>query len=69
MTDLTLQVKDAVNPEAIQRLESILVQMDGVERALVDTDDGEVKIEYDEKQISAENIKKRVQEHGLHIEA
>jgi cation transport ATPase len=69
MTDLTLQLKEAVNPEAIQRIESMLVQIEGVERALFDTDDGEVKIEYNEKQISAENIQKRVQEHGLHLEA
>ncbi|MGG1401317.1 heavy metal-associated domain-containing protein [Bacillus salipaludis] len=69
MTNLTLQVKEAVNPEAIQRIESMLVQIEGVERALVDTDDGEIKIEYNEKQISAENIQKRVKEHGLHLEA
>ncbi|MDQ6598400.1 hypothetical protein E2K98_15135 [Bacillus salipaludis] len=69
MNNLTLQLKEAMNLEAIQTLESILIQIDGVERALVDTDDGEVKIEYNEMQITPENIQKRVQQHGLHLEA
>ena len=42
--------------------------MEGIERALVDIEDGEVKIEYNENQVSQEKIKKRIQQHGMHIQ-
>lgn len=43
------------------------MQIDGIERALVDIDDGEVKIKYDETQVGHEKIKNRIQQHGLHL--
>lgn len=68
VANLTIYVKDAVNERPIQSLESILSQMDGIERALVDTEDGEVKIEYNETQVSPEKIKETVLQHGLNLE-
>lgn len=64
---MTIYVKEAVNEQPIQTLETFLVQMDGIERALVDIEDGEVKIEFDENLVSQEKIKKRIQQHGLHL--
>ncbi|MFJ8245020.1 hypothetical protein [Peribacillus asahii] len=64
---MTIYVKEAVNEQPIQTLETILVQMDGIERALVDIEDGEVKITYNETQINQEKIKHRIQQHGLHL--
>lgn len=67
MEDMTIYVKEAVNEQPIQTLETILIQLNGIERALVDMDDGEVKITYNENQVSQEKIKNRIKQHGLHI--
>ncbi|MFC3882131.1 heavy-metal-associated domain-containing protein [Bacillus songklensis] len=67
MANTTIYVKEATAEQPIQTLESILVQIDGVERALVDMEDGEVKIEYNEEQVTQEQIVKRIQQHGLHL--
>ncbi|MFP5114937.1 heavy-metal-associated domain-containing protein [Bacillaceae bacterium C204] len=64
---MTIFVKEAVSEQPIQTLETILVQLNGVERAMVDIEDGEVKIEYDENQVSNESIKARILQHGLHL--
>ncbi|MGJ9385361.1 MULTISPECIES: heavy-metal-associated domain-containing protein [Salipaludibacillus] len=58
---MTLFIKEATNEEPIQTLETVLMQMDGIERALVDTKDGEVKITYHESQISEEEITGTIQ--------
>ncbi|MEH7095220.1 cation transporter [Neobacillus vireti] len=68
MANLTIYVKEAVNNQPIQSLESILSQMEGIERALVDTADGEVKIEYNETQVSPEKIRETVLQHGLNLQ-
>jgi copper chaperone CopZ len=65
---MTIHVKEAVNEQPIQTLETVLVQMEGIDRALVDIEDGAVKIEYNENQVSQEKIKKRIQQHGMHIQ-
>ena len=65
---ITIYVKEAINEQPIQTLETILLQIDGVERALVDMEDGEVKITYNESQVAQEKIKTRIQQHGLHIQ-
>jgi copper chaperone CopZ len=65
---MTIYVKEAVNEQPILTLETVLVQMEGIERALVDIEDGEVKIEYNENQVSQEKIKERIQQHGMHIQ-
>jgi copper chaperone CopZ len=67
VADMTLFIKEATSMLPIQTLETVLMQMDGVERALVDTEDGEVKITYNENQVAQENIINRIQEHGLHL--
>ncbi|PLR77508.1 hypothetical protein CU633_10255 [Bacillus sp. V3-13] len=67
MAQMTIYVKEAVNEQPIQTLETILSQMDGIERALVDIEDGEVKITYDETQVAQEKIKTRIEQHGLHV--
>lgn len=65
---MTIYVREAVKDQPIQTLETILTQMEGIDRALVDIEDGEVKIEYNENQISQEKIKNNIIQHGLHIQ-
>ncbi|MED3562158.1 hypothetical protein [Bacillus xiapuensis] len=67
MADMTVYVKEAINKQPIQTLEAILMQMGGIERALVDIQDGEVKISFNETQVTQEQIKNRIQQYGLHI--
>lgn len=67
MATMTIYVKEATEESPIQSLEGTLTNMPEVERALVDVDDGEVKITYDEEQISDEQIAQRIQLQGYHL--
>ncbi|WP_129728457.1 heavy-metal-associated domain-containing protein [Ectobacillus funiculus] len=66
MADTTIYVKEATNEQPIQTLESILIQMDGVEWTDVNMEDGEVKITYNESQVTEEQIINKIQQYGLH---
>ena len=68
MEDMTIYVKEAIHEQPIQTLETILMQIDGVERALVDMNDGEVKIVYNEAMVNQEKIKCSIKQHGLHLQ-
>ncbi|PWA07130.1 hypothetical protein DCC39_16705 [Pueribacillus theae] len=63
MAEVTIVVKEATSGPAIQDIEHYLNQFDGIDRVLVDTADGEVKIEYDEKKISGKRIIGNLQQH------
>ncbi|WP_071395134.1 heavy-metal-associated domain-containing protein [Bacillus tuaregi] len=67
MAELTLFVKEAIEECPIHRLETALMVMNGIERALVDVQDGEVKIKYNDKKISQDNIKTKIEECGFHL--
>ncbi|KHD84215.1 heavy-metal-associated domain-containing protein [Bacillus ginsengihumi] len=66
MDHMTIFIKEATNSKPIQMLEHILMQMNGIERALVDTEDGEVKVTYDRKQIAQEQIINHIKQHGMY---
>ncbi|MBM7583571.1 copper chaperone CopZ [Bacillus pakistanensis] len=66
MEDMTIFIKEATREKPIQTLETVLMQIDGVERALVDIVDGEVKVTYNEGQVKQEEILSSIQQHGLH---
>ena len=42
--------------------------LDEIERALVDVEEGGIKITYDENQVDEDQIIKRIQLEGFHIE-
>lgn len=65
--ELTLYVKEATEQGTIQDLENILLKLNGVERALVDTEDGEVKISYDGSQISRKEVEENIQQNGFSV--
>ncbi|WP_409253119.1 heavy-metal-associated domain-containing protein [Bacillus sp. SCS-153A] len=65
--EYTLYVKEATERGTIQELENILLEMDGVERALVDTEDGEVKISYDESRLSRQEVVETIQQNGFQV--
>lgn len=67
METITIFVKEATAEKPIQNLEETLAQLPEIERSLVDVDNGEVKITFDENQISEEQIIKRIQVEGFHI--
>ncbi|MGD6801064.1 heavy-metal-associated domain-containing protein [Rossellomorea vietnamensis] len=68
MDEMTLQVKEATDRAAIQNLENALLSLDGIERALVDTGDGEVKITYNSDKISRGEVAEIIQQNGLHVQ-
>lgn len=66
MEDMTIFIKEATNQQPIEKLETILMEMEGIERALIDVTDGELKISYNERKIALEQIKQKIMEHGFH---
>lgn len=67
MAEITIVVTEATSDPSIQQVERLLSQLNGIERALVDTADGEVKIEFDDKIISKELISDTLTQHGFQI--
>lgn len=68
MTEETLFIQEATSSEPIQQIEQFLHELNGVERVLIDTNDGEVKIEFDEKKVSRERIIITLRQHDFTIE-
>ncbi|TYS14977.1 heavy-metal-associated domain-containing protein [Rossellomorea vietnamensis] len=68
MDEMTLRVKEATDRTAIQNLENALLSLDGIERALVDTGDGEVKITYNNDKISRMEVEEIIQQNGLNVQ-
>ncbi|MBZ5200054.1 hypothetical protein HU147_02390 [Planomicrobium chinense] len=68
MAVMTIHVKEATSETPIQEIEGLLLKMDEIERALVDVEVGEIKITYDENQVDEDQIIKRIQLEGFHIE-
>ncbi len=66
MEHLTLYI-EADSHVSIQEIESLLNNIEGIERALVDVSDGEVKIDYAPDQVSYDSIVQRLEQQGLTI--
>ncbi|MFD2759611.1 heavy-metal-associated domain-containing protein [Lentibacillus juripiscarius] len=66
MAEITIYANEATSGEPIQQIEQALHQLDGIERVLADTDDGELKIEFDEEKISGKRIVGTLQEYDIH---
>lgn len=56
MAEITFFVKEATTGQVIQQIEQILHEYDGMERVLIDTGDGELKIEFNDDIITGEQI-------------
>ncbi|MFD1849314.1 heavy-metal-associated domain-containing protein [Oceanobacillus bengalensis] len=56
MAETTFFVREATTEPGIQQIEALLNQYDGMERVLIDTDDGEIKIQFDDTKITPEHI-------------
>ncbi|WP_077623269.1 heavy-metal-associated domain-containing protein [Sediminibacillus massiliensis] len=67
MSEGTFYVKEEVDQNSIQEIESTLNQIDGVERVLIDTSDGEVIVEFDNEKVTAEQITKTLEQHQYHV--
>ncbi|WP_113929625.1 heavy metal-associated domain-containing protein [Bacillus sp. P14.5] len=68
MDEMTLRVKEATDRATIQELENSLLSLEGIERALIDTEDGEVKITYNSEQISRREVEEIIQQNGLQVQ-
>ena len=67
METTTLYVKEATTEGPILNLESILLNTEGVERAIIDVDDGEIKIEYSEDKLSPSQLVTLIEQYGLNV--
>ncbi|MCM3162994.1 cation transporter [Metabacillus litoralis] len=66
MAEETIFVKEATSEHSIQQIEYLLNELAGIERVLIDTEDGEVKVQYDDKRISKERIILTIHQHNFH---
>ncbi|MEF2093169.1 hypothetical protein V3595_00645 [Bacillus sp. CFBP9009] len=67
MQTTTLYVKEATSEGPILNLESILMKTEGVERAIIDVDDGEIKIDHSEEKLSPNQLITLIEQYGLHV--
>ncbi|CAH0195197.1 hypothetical protein SRABI96_01772 [Peribacillus sp. Bi96] len=67
MQTTTLYVKEATSEGPILNLESILLKTEGVERAIIDIDDGEIKIDHSEDMLSPDQIITLIEQYGLNV--
>lgn len=67
MAEVTITVKEATAGPTIQKIEQFLHELDGIDRVLVDTADGDVKIQFDAKKITGERIVASLQQHNFHF--
>jgi copper chaperone CopZ len=67
MSKATMFVKELAGENQIQQIEQLLTQMEGVERVLMDTDDGELKVEFDEQKVSKEQIISTLAQNNYHV--
>ncbi|MGM0896300.1 MAG: heavy-metal-associated domain-containing protein [Bacillota bacterium] len=68
MRKMTIYVKEAKWGRPIHELEELLLKEPGVERALIDVEDGEVKLELDETKIKESHIIQLIEDAGFHVE-
>jgi copper chaperone CopZ len=69
MGEATIFIKEATGEKQIQQIEQLINQMEGVERVLVDTDDGELKIEFDDRKVSKDEILSALEQSNYHQES
>ncbi|MRX73095.1 hypothetical protein GJU40_13180 [Bacillus lacus] len=67
MTQVTLLIQQSSEVEPVQSIEEILSAANGIERALADVDNGEVKVEYNELIITEDQILAALQQHGFAV--
>ncbi|PEZ81957.1 hypothetical protein [Bacillus sp. AFS017274] len=67
MQTTTLYVKEATSEGPILNLESILLKTEGVERAIIDVDDGEIKIDHSEDKLSLNQLITLIEQYGLNV--
>lgn len=67
MQTTTLYVKEATTEGPILNIETILMSTVGVERAIIDVDDGEIKIEYSEDKLSPRQLITLIEQYGLDV--
>jgi hypothetical protein len=66
MAKETIFVRHAKSEQSIQQIEYLLSHLEGIERVLLDTSDGELKIVYNERIISKEQISTILKENNIH---
>lgn len=63
MKTVTFKIEE-VNEEKYKEIEVLLAKMDGIERALIDMNDGDLKVEFNEDVIEAVKVKQAIERQG-----
>jgi copper chaperone CopZ len=66
MKTITFSIGEG-NQEIYNEIEILLAKMDGIERALIDLNDGDLKVEFDEVVIGTAQVKEAIESQGTII--
>jgi copper chaperone CopZ len=66
MKTITFALEDG-NEELYKEIEVSLTNMDGIERALIDVNDGEMMVEYNEDVVDTVKVKQAIESQGSQI--
>lgn len=67
MEVVTFNVRDVTGKKGIEKLEKVLLDAPGVERALVDLEKDQVTVEYSAQQVTLDQLVMRIEEHGCEV--
>lgn len=68
MTEIILHVSGMTCNHCVNAVEKALTQLPGIERALVDLDQGQVHIQYEENQIEPQQMEQAIEEAGYEVD-
>lgn len=66
---VTLQVEGMTCGHCVKSVENSVGAMNGVERVLVELNNGTVAVEYNENEVNVQNIKDTIEDQGYTVQA
>lgn len=68
-TQITLQVQGMTCGHCVKSVENSVGAMNGVERVLVELNNGTVAVEYNDNEVNVQSIKDTIEDQGYTVEA
>lgn len=68
-TQITLQVQGMTCGHCVKSVENSVGAMNGVERVLVELNNGTVAVEFNDNEVNVQNIKDTIEDQGYTVEA
>ncbi|KKI90248.1 hypothetical protein WQ54_19915 [Bacillus sp. SA1-12] len=66
MKTVTFSLKNG-NRDMYKEIETSLIEMEGIERALIDVNDGDLKVEFNEDRVGTNQVREVIEGQGAQI--